>query len=215
MNRSEAGQLGYQKIKDKLEKWKNSMREAAIQKHLVNPNNRCKCCGKIRPYEKRDNFYCSKECWTKSKMVEVKKLHGIIVECLNCNTETNNSKFCSRKCAQEFKSKELIKKWLAGESFPQMKFPKPLKKYLIQIKGNKCEKCDWCEAHPITGKVPIQLNHIDGNSSNNSYENLELLCPNCHSLTPNFGALNKGYGRTYRYKKSHISTKNNVSENLK
>lgn len=31
---------------------------------------------------------------------------------------------------------------------------------------------------------------------NNKEENLELLCPNCHSLTDNFGALNKNSTRT-------------------
>ena len=29
-------------------------------------------------------------------------------------------------------------------------------------------------------------------------ENLKILCPNCHSLTPTFGALNKGNGRELR-----------------
>ena len=42
------------------------------------------------------------------------------------------------------------------------------------------------------------MEHIDGNSENNNIENLELLCPNCHSLTPTFGALNKGKGRKNR-----------------
>ena len=59
-------------------------------------------------------------------------------------------------------------------------------------------KCGWSERNPITKKVPIQMEHIDGNSENNSIENLELLCPNCHSLTPTFGALNKGRGRKNR-----------------
>ena len=52
-------------------------------------------------------------------------------------------------------------------------------------------KCEWNEIHPITGNVPVQIEHIDGNSDNNSLENLKLLCPNCHSLTPTYGALNK------------------------
>jgi 5-methylcytosine-specific restriction endonuclease McrA len=58
--------------------------------------------------------------------------------------------------------------------------------------------CGWCEINPITNKVPIQLEHIDGNSENNSLDNLKILCPNCHSLTPTFGALNKGNGRELR-----------------
>jgi len=34
------------------------------------------------------------------------------------------------------------------------------------------------------------MHHKDGNRSNNKEDNLELLCPNCHSLTDNFGILN-------------------------
>lgn len=37
----------------------------------------------------------------------------------------------------------------------------------------------------------LQIHHIDGNHYNNEESNLQLLCPNCHSLTPTFGALNK------------------------
>lgn len=52
------------------------------------------------------------------------------------------------------------------------------------IKENKCERCGLTEwlGKPIT----CQLHHIDGNSSNNSLENLQMLCPNCHSQTENF-----------------------------
>jgi 5-methylcytosine-specific restriction endonuclease McrA len=56
-------------------------------------------------------------------------------------------------------------------------------------------ECGWDKINPITNNVPIELEHIDGDSTNNSLENLKLLCPNCHSLTPTFGALNKGNGR--------------------
>jgi hypothetical protein len=49
---------------------------------------------------------------------------------------------------------------------------------------NKCSQCnitEWCEQ-----KLNMQLDHIDGNNSNNQIENLRLLCPNCHSLTPTY-----------------------------
>jgi len=68
------------------------------------------------------------------------------------------------------------------------------KNYLIYTFGEKCMECGWDKVHLKTGKVPIQLEHVDGNSSNNSLENLKLLCPNCHSLTPTYGSLNKGRG---------------------
>jgi hypothetical protein len=34
--------------------------------------------------------------------------------------------------------------------------------------------------------IPLELNHKDGDHGNNSKDNLELLCPNCHALTPHY-----------------------------
>ena len=74
--------------------------------------------------------------------------------------------------------------------------------------------CDWCEVHPITGNIPIQLNHIDGDSDNNKLNNLELLCPNCHSLTFNYGNLNKGNGRNERKRYRNYLKKLTIDELL-
>ena len=55
---------------------------------------------------------------------------------------------------------------------------------LIQMRGHKCENCGcskWCDE-----LIPLQVHHIDGDRSNNSLENLKLLCPNCHALTENY-----------------------------
>ena len=72
------------------------------------------------------------------------------------------------------------------------------KSYLIKLHGAKCMECGWDKINPYTNKVPIELKHIDGNSENNELSNLKLLCPNCHSLTPTYKALNKGNGRHKR-----------------
>jgi len=56
------------------------------------------------------------------------------------------------------------------------------KKLLIEKRGYYCEKCKiykWNEK-----RIVLELNHIDGNKENNKKNNLELLCPNCHSQTP-------------------------------
>jgi hypothetical protein len=60
-----------------------------------------------------------------------------------------------------------------------------LRKKLIDegIKNNHCEMCgvsDW-----LGHKIPLELHHIDGNRYNNNLDNLQILCPNCHSMTPN------------------------------
>lgn len=59
-----------------------------------------------------------------------------------------------------------------------------IKKNLIQLRGRKCEQCglsEWQEK-PIV----LELHHIDGDRYNNELENLQLLCPNCHSQTSNY-----------------------------
>ena len=50
----------------------------------------------------------------------------------------------------------------------------------------------------VTGRVPVQIDHKDGDWMNHKKDNLEVLCPNCHSLTPTYMGLNKGHGRPHR-----------------
>lgn len=47
--------------------------------------------------------------------------------------------------------------------------------------------------------------HADGNYKNNNEDNLELICPNCHSLTYNYKSANKN-GRKNRKKYSTCSS---------
>jgi len=59
-----------------------------------------------------------------------------------------------------------------------------LKPNLIKFRGHKCEDCGLSEWKG--GNIPLELHHIDGNRSNNEVNNLQLLCCNCHALTPNY-----------------------------
>jgi len=92
------------------------------------------------------------------------------------------------KAYQEKVFLERYNLWLYDQFLPQ---PRLAKKFLIHAGGNKCHQCGWDKVHPVTGIVPVQIHHKDGKASNNRCANVELLCPNCHSLTPNFMALNK------------------------
>lgn len=61
---------------------------------------------------------------------------------------------------------------------------KGAKDFLIKERGHKCECCkntQWLDQ-----PIKLELHHVDGDSCNNVEENLELLCPNCHSFTENF-----------------------------
>ena len=40
--------------------------------------------------------------------------------------------------------------------------------------------------------IALELHHINGIHSDNRFENLQILCPNCHAMTDNYRAKNKG-----------------------
>lgn len=67
-----------------------------------------------------------------------------------------------------------------------------LKKILYQ-EGYKENKCEICGINEWNGKpIVCQLHHINGNHYDNRLENLQMLCPNCHSQTDNYcGSSNK------------------------
>lgn len=57
--------------------------------------------------------------------------------------------------------------------------------------GYKENKCECCGINEWNGKpITLQLHHKNGNPRDNCLENLEVLCPNCHSQTDNYGSKN-------------------------
>ncbi len=68
-------------------------------------------------------------------------------------------------------------------------------RYIKEKHENKCARCDWGETNPYTGNVPVEIEHIDGDFTNNKEGNLALLCPSCHSLTKTYKGANRGKGR--------------------
>jgi HNH endonuclease len=67
---------------------------------------------------------------------------------------------------------------------------KDLKRRLIKA-GLKERCCEHCSNTEWMGKpIPLQLDHINGIRSDNRIENLQVLCPNCHALTPTWGGRN-------------------------
>ena len=121
--------------------------------------------------------------------------------CLNCSQPLGrNKKFCSNQCQTDFQYKTYVEDWLNGKedgSRAGVLVSKHIRRYLKEIRGEVCEQCGWAAVNPYTGTVPVHLDHIDGDYTNNHPDNLRLLCPNCHSLTATYGTLNQGKGRPF------------------
>ena len=129
-------------------------------------------------------------------------------KCIYCGKEfkhksSSTNTFCDNHCQNEYEYIKYIEMWKNGEVdgvSGKSDVSKYIRRYLFEKHNNKCEKCGWGVENPMTNKIPLQIHHIDGNCLNNNEENLELLCPNCHSLTENFGRLNSASKRKRKKK---------------
>ena len=54
----------------------------------------------------------------------------------------------------------------------------------------RCDICG-CDGHWQNGLISLEIDHIDGDNTNNLLTNLRYLCPNCHALTPTYRGRNK------------------------
>jgi 5-methylcytosine-specific restriction endonuclease McrA len=105
--------------------------------------------------------------------------------------------YCTNKCQQEYQKeqrRQRVKE--TGDLASGWVFPQKGKYYIIEEQGHKCSICgitEWME-----NKVPLILDHIDGNSDNWKLDNLRLVCGNCDMQLPTYKSRNIGNGRYYR-----------------
>jgi hypothetical protein len=131
--------------------------------------------------------------------------------CLACGKTIKRAvdKFCDNHCQGEYEYRTYIERWFAGlETGRKGSFyalSDHIRRYMRETYDEKCSQCGWAENHPITDKIPLTIDHIDGDVENCRPENLRLLCPNCHSLTETYGSLNRGKGKRPNHKGRYLT----------
>lgn len=180
---------------------------------------RCIHCSTLIPYDKMRNRFCNHTCAALHNnslrtIVEPtpKTIRGrefaaraaskeMICQgyCESCNGSLGDhrlkiSRFCSYACHRDAKKDAGMAAWVAGERPSTTN--KTLRGFLTKLVGYKCSICGIAEwnGKPIT----LEVEHISGDSGDNSKENVCLICPNCHSQTDTFKGRNKGNGRHVR-----------------
>ena len=130
-------------------------------------------------------------CYRKYKQ----KVSSYII-CKECNEaykpRHSVSYFCSKACEIENRRGATEKKIKKGA----VRGRPTLKRYLLRKNGHCCEMCNGTEW--MGEPIPLELDHINGDAGNNMPDNLRLLCPNCHTITPYSNGKNRGNGRKSR-----------------
>lgn len=129
-------------------------------------------------------------------------------QCLCCGKIVKRGihTYCSNQCQKDHEYISYIERWKNGEEAgfvsKNFQFSKHVRRYIFEKYDNKCSSCGWSEINPYTGRLPLEVDHVDGNPTNTTEENLILLCPNCHALTSTYRGANVGNGRATRRKQA-------------
>ena len=183
---------GIRRIREAAKRGRETMCKNRKREYYENPTI-CEHCNKEISWENwkkhRRKRFCNKACAYASQSGKHLVPRN---NCKNCGKETLNPSFCSNPCQGEYKKKKTNLKVEQGRCSD----PRRIREYLIDKQGRVCQICKrktWCGE-----SIPLNLDHIDGNSLNNDLKNLRMICCNCDAQTDTYKIKNRGKGRHSR-----------------
>lgn len=171
MTPSEAGKLGYAKTRHQLERKKDELKQTATaQYEAATPH--CSFCGTPIAYEKRRNKFCShsraasynNKGTVRNGIARKRRTH-----CLRCGKPISGAGYlyCGKSCASAHRADKFAENLLSNSPGIGQSSPAAVRRHLIKLGGESCEECGWNKRHSITGRVPLEVDHVDGNYKNN------------------------------------------------
>lgn len=150
-----------------------------------------KKCPKCNQSHSKNGIYCSRSCANSrifsEKTKELKSLKNKDYYLKNPDAVKRHYDSIWTAEAREKASKKSIQNHQkrfnkALETIPWEEMNNGLRRKIVLTEQNGC--CNKCKLSEWFGtKLTLELEHKDGNNQNNNRDNLEFLCPNCHSLT--------------------------------
>lgn len=157
---------------------------------------KCEYCEQEHDGSYGSGRFCNKECAhgfsTKAKRKEINKKVSISLSGRKSWTSSGfkkgfdkrrNLAFSEVSCKKRSNSlKKHFKNKYKSKCFNELSGKYSRKRRILEEQNFKCNRCGldkW-----LGQNIKFELEHKDGNKLNNDRNNLEVLCPNCHSLTP-------------------------------
>jgi hypothetical protein len=147
---------------------------------------KCECCGNKHDASYGSGRFCSSKCArgfsTKAKRKEISEAVSKSLKGRPGRPQTNISPDTMMKIKQTWHTKMMEAEFdtLGWES---------KRKRVLSEQNHKCNHCgisEW-QGKPII----LEIDHINGIGDDNRRENLEAICPNCHSVTDTWRGRNK------------------------
>lgn len=139
--------------------------------------------------------FCSRSCSVSFNNEKRKALPTFCEECGKGLIGYRQTKFCSKVCETKYKANKYMSTNMALLSEGKLN-DLVSRRFFRRISKNECSICHNTEWN--NEPIPLVVDHVDGNHTNNKIENLRMICCNCDAQLPTYKARNKGHGRTNR-----------------